>query len=50
MMACVDSMELERGFLEMLAVVARWRIDGQRLELVDSRGDVLARFEAAKLQ
>jgi heat shock protein HslJ len=46
MMACVDSMELERGFLDMLAVVARWRIDGQRLELIDSRGDVLARFEA----
>ena len=49
MMACVDSMEMERAFLDTLSVVARWRIDGQRLELIDSRGDVLARFEAAKL-
>ncbi|HEY2977460.1 MAG TPA: META domain-containing protein [Burkholderiaceae bacterium] len=50
MMACVDSMEQERAFLDMLAVVARWRIDGQRLELIDSRGEVLARFEAVYLR
>jgi heat shock protein HslJ/uncharacterized lipoprotein YbaY len=46
MMACPDGMEQERAFHEALAAVARWRIDGQRLELLDSRGGVLARFEA----
>ena len=46
MMACAEGMEQERAFLDALAVVARWRVDGQRLELIDERGDVLARFEA----
>jgi copper homeostasis protein (lipoprotein) len=46
MMACADGMEQERAFLDALAAAARWRIDGQRLELLDSRGEVLARFEA----
>lgn len=46
MMACVDGMEQERLFHEALAAVARWHVEGQRLELIDSRGDVLARFEA----
>ena len=50
MMACRDGMEQERTFLDALGAVARWRIDGQRLELVDSRGDVLARFEAVVLR
>jgi len=46
MMACVDSMEQERAFLDALSTVARWRVDGQRLELLDERGEVLLRFEA----
>ncbi len=46
MMACAAGMEQERAFLDTLALVARWRIDGQRLELVDERADVVARFEA----
>jgi len=49
MMACADGMTQERDFLDALAAVARWRIDGQRLELVDERGDVLVRFEAVAL-
>jgi heat shock protein HslJ/uncharacterized lipoprotein YbaY len=47
MMACGDGMEQERVFLDALSQVVRWRIDGQRLELVDARGEVLARFDAA---
>ena len=50
MMACRDGMEQERAFLDALAEVARWRIDGQRLELTDPRGEVVARFEAVYLR
>ena len=50
MMACATGMEQERAFLDTLGVVARWRIDGQRLELLDERADVVARFEAAALR
>jgi len=50
MMACVDGMEQERAFLDTLGVVARWRVDGQRLELSDSRGEVVLRFEAVALR
>jgi uncharacterized lipoprotein YbaY/heat shock protein HslJ len=50
MMACVDSMEQERAFLDALSTVARWRIDVQRLELLDERGEVLLRFEAVALR
>ena len=46
MMACAGGMAQERAFLEALAAVARWRVDGRRLELVDSRATVLLRFEA----
>lgn len=50
LMACPDGMEQERAFLDTLAAVARWRIDGQRLDLFDERGDVLARFDAVYLR
>ena len=50
MMACADGMQQERAFLDALSAVARWRIEGQRLELIDERGDVLARFEAVYLR
>jgi len=50
MMACAAGMEQERDFLDTLGVVARWRIDGQRLELLDERADVVARFEAVVLR
>jgi len=50
LMACADGMEQERAFLDALGTVARWRVAGQRLELLDSRGEVLARFEAVTLR
>ena len=45
-MMCVGGMDVETAFLPVLGRVARWRIDGQRLELSDSSGTVVARFEA----
>ena len=50
MMACRDGMEQERAFLDTLALVARWRLDGQRLALVDERGAPLLQFEAVVLR
>jgi uncharacterized lipoprotein YbaY/heat shock protein HslJ len=50
MMACQQGMQQERAFLDALSTVARWRIEGQRLELVDARGEVLLRFEAVYLR
>jgi copper homeostasis protein (lipoprotein) len=47
MMACLNGMEQEQRFLESLNRVERYRISGQQLELLDSSGTVLARFEAA---
>jgi copper homeostasis protein (lipoprotein) len=47
MMACVNGMEQEQQFLKSLNQVERYRISGQQLELLDSSGAVLARFEAA---
>jgi heat shock protein HslJ len=46
MMACRDGMEHERAFFDALPLVARWRIEGQRLTLLDERGTVLLQFEA----
>jgi len=45
-MACPGAMETENAFLPALGRVARWRISGQRLELLDSAGAVVARFDA----
>jgi heat shock protein HslJ len=50
MMACVEGMETEKAYLEALAQVRRWRIDGIHLELMDATGAVLARFEARPLR
>jgi len=49
-MACPQGMEQERAFLDALATVATWRIEGQRLDMLDQRGDVVARFVAASLK
>ncbi len=46
MMACFDGMETEKAFLGALVQAKRWRIAGQRLELFDTAGKMLARFEA----
>jgi len=45
MMACQGGMETESAFHAALGKVARWRIGGQQLELLDSSGITLARFE-----
>jgi len=50
LMACRDGMEQERVFLDTLGLVARWRIDGQRLTLLDERGATLLQFEALVLR
>jgi putative lipoprotein len=46
MMACVDGMKTEQAFLKALGRAIRWRISGQRLELLDAAGTPLASFEA----
>jgi putative lipoprotein len=45
MMACQGGMETEIAFHTALGKVARWRIAGQQLELLDGAGMTLARFE-----
>jgi heat shock protein HslJ len=50
MMACRDGMEQERALLDTLALVSRWRIDGQRLLLLDERGTPLLLFDAVYLR
>lgn len=49
-MACEHGMEQERRFLEALAEVARYRIRGSHLELLDRDGTAVARFEAVALK
>jgi len=46
LMACVPDLELEREFLAMFALVARWEISGESLRLLDSQGKTLATFES----
>jgi heat shock protein HslJ len=46
-MACVDTGEIERAFREALEKTGRWKIVGNELELSDSGGSRLARFEAS---
>jgi heat shock protein HslJ len=48
-MACVDEsrMRLEEEYFQMLARVARWKIDGSSLQLLDAGGTTLATFVAA---
>jgi heat shock protein HslJ len=47
MMACIQGMETEGAFLQGLGSVGAWKIAGQQLELLDSAGKLVARFEAA---
>jgi copper homeostasis protein (lipoprotein) len=49
-MACAQGMAQEQALLDALAATARWRIDAQRLELLDAQGASLARFEAVALR
>jgi uncharacterized lipoprotein YbaY/heat shock protein HslJ len=50
MMACRDAMDQERALLDTLTQVARWRVDGQRLALLDERGATLLLFDAVHLR
>jgi len=49
-MACTSGMETEAAFLPVLGRVARWRITSQQLELSDSTGALLVRFEARAMK
>ena len=45
-MACQDGMDIESAFLPSLQRVAKYRIIGQQLELLDGAGAVVAKFDA----
>jgi putative lipoprotein len=49
MMACPESMDTEKKFLEALREVKTWKIEGQQLELSGAAGNVVARLEAHPL-
>ena len=46
LMACVESMDLEKKFLAIFPEVARWEIAAQTLRLLDAQGKTLATFDA----
>jgi heat shock protein HslJ len=46
MMACAQGMDTERAFLQAMEQVSSWKIAGQTLELFDTGGKSLARFDA----
>lgn len=50
MMACTDGMEHERAFFDALGQGARWRIQGETLELLDANGQQVALFESRYLR
>lgn len=50
MMACLDGMELEQQFLQSMEKVVRYHISGSHLDLLDTAGVVIARFEAVALR
>ena len=49
-MACLQGMDTESMFFATLNQVRSWKILGQHLELYDSGGNLLARFEARALK
>lgn len=51
MMMCPQGMEQERAILDMLGAVRRWRIFGDRLDLLDESGEVtLAQLESRHMR
>ena len=48
-MAC-QGMQIEQEFLKSLAQVVRWRIEGERLQLLDASGKTVAGFRVAPSQ
>ena len=49
-MSCERGMATEQSLLNELPAVARWRIRGERLQLLDEQGRELALFEARAVQ
>jgi len=49
-MACLQGMEIEGAVFKALEQVRSWKIAGRHLELYDSGGKMLARFEARPVQ
>jgi heat shock protein HslJ len=49
-MACQNGMELEASFMQALESTVIWKIEGEHLELSDSKGTLLARFESRYLK
>lgn len=49
-MACPHGASTERRFLAALNATTAWRIEGERLWLLDAQHETLARFEAVHLQ
>jgi heat shock protein HslJ len=47
-MACLEGMELEQAFHAALSRAARWRIVGSQLEILDTAGNAVARFEVRR--
>jgi uncharacterized lipoprotein YbaY len=50
MMACPTGMDVESRLHAALAATAGWRVRGERLELLDAKGAVLATFERRLLR
>jgi len=48
MMTCPTGMDTEKAFTKALEKVMTWKITGQELDLLDSSGKSLARFEAVQ--
>jgi heat shock protein HslJ len=49
-MACQNGMELETSFMQALESTAKWKIEGEHLELNDLNGALVARFESRYLK
>jgi heat shock protein HslJ len=49
-MNCLQGIGLEKAFLEALGRARNWRITGQRLDLFDEAGKLLARLEARNMK
>jgi heat shock protein HslJ len=50
LMACENGMERGQEFQQLFARVARWKISGETLQLLDGNGAVLATFESRYLR
>ena len=49
-MACANTMDLELRVHQMFSNVAFWKISGESLSLIDSRGKEIATFESRYLK